>query len=43
VPIARLWGCGKFTDLAEVGWQVVNEDRTVERDAGRRALRYLAG
>jgi acyl transferase domain-containing protein/aryl carrier-like protein len=43
VPIARLWGCRTFTDLAEVGWQVVTEERTVERDAGRRALRYLAG
>ncbi|HEY3872692.1 MAG TPA: SDR family NAD(P)-dependent oxidoreductase [Actinocrinis sp.] len=43
VPIARLWGCRTFADLAEVGWQVVNEGRTAERDVGRRALRYLAG
>jgi len=43
VPIARLWGCRTFADLAEVGWQVVDEERTAERDVGRRALRYLAG
>jgi acyl transferase domain-containing protein len=43
VPIARLWGCRTFADLAEVGWQVVTEQRSVERDAGRQALRYLAG
>jgi acyl transferase domain-containing protein/aryl carrier-like protein len=43
VPIARLWGCRTFADLAEVGWQVVNDERTAERDVGRRALRYLAG
>jgi aryl carrier-like protein len=42
VPIARLWGCRTFVDLAGVGWQVVNE-RTVERDAAGSALRYLAG
>jgi aryl carrier-like protein len=43
VPIARLWGCRTFADLAEVGWQVVSEERTVRRDAGRQALCYLAG
>jgi acyl transferase domain-containing protein len=43
VPIARLWGCRTFADLAEVGWQVVNEERAIERDVGRQALRYLAG
>ena len=43
VPISRLWSCRTFADLAEVGWQVVNEQRTAERDVGRRALRYLAG
>jgi aryl carrier-like protein len=42
VPITRLWGCRTFADLAEAGWQVVTEERT-ERDAGRQALRYLAG
>jgi hypothetical protein len=43
VPIARLWGCRTFAELAEVGWQVASEERTVRRDAGRQALRHLAG
>jgi NAD(P)-dependent dehydrogenase (short-subunit alcohol dehydrogenase family)/aryl carrier-like protein len=42
VPIARLWGCRTFAELAEVGWQVVTEQRSVRRDAGPQALRYLA-
>ncbi|MFD2762595.1 type I polyketide synthase [Micromonospora eburnea] len=40
VPITRLWGCRTFAELAEVGWQVLNEERA---DAGSLALRYLAG
>ncbi|MEV4313140.1 SDR family NAD(P)-dependent oxidoreductase [Actinocrispum sp. NPDC049592] len=43
VPITRLWGRRTFADLAEAGWQVVTEQRDAERDAGRQALRYLAG
>jgi acyl transferase domain-containing protein/aryl carrier-like protein len=43
VPIARLWGCRTFAELAEAGWAVVTEERTVRHDAGSRALRYLAG
>jgi acyl carrier protein len=48
VPITRLWGCRTFAELAEAGWQVVTEQRLIEHratehDAGRQALRYLAG
>jgi acyl transferase domain-containing protein len=48
VPITRLWGCRTFAELAEAGWQVVMEQRATEQratedDAGRQALRYLAG
>jgi acyl transferase domain-containing protein len=43
VPIARLWGRRTVGELAEVGWQAVNEERAAARDVGGRALRYLAG
>jgi aryl carrier-like protein len=43
VPIERLWGCQTFAELAEAGWQVASEERPVERDVGRQALRHLAG
>ncbi|MEU8263747.1 SDR family NAD(P)-dependent oxidoreductase [Micromonospora sp. NPDC048999] len=43
VPITRLWGCRTFAELAEVAWQVVNEEHAVAQDAGRLALRHLAG
>ncbi|OLR93053.1 SDR family NAD(P)-dependent oxidoreductase [Actinokineospora bangkokensis] len=44
VPIARLWGCRTFTDLAEAGWAVVREvGAPAGPEAAAQALRHLAG